>query len=73
MLRRFIQKHQKWAIDERCQCGHPRTEHGILMSQIGEVVMQQDGLGRCQVSDCHCDKFRRHGWVFEDEPPSTGR
>jgi hypothetical protein len=29
-MRRFIHKHQKWAVDERCQCGHPKGLHGGL-------------------------------------------
>ena len=26
-MRRFIQKYGRWAVGERCQCGHARAEH----------------------------------------------
>jgi hypothetical protein len=68
-MRRYIQKHGKWATDERCQCGHARAEHDVLVSQRGEQTVRQDGLGRCRADDCQCRKFRRFGWIFENQPP----
>jgi hypothetical protein len=64
-MRRFIQKHQKWAVDERCQCGHARAQHGGLDFVVGGHAVHQDGLGKCQAAGCDFAKFRRHGWVFE--------
>jgi hypothetical protein len=66
-MRRFIQKHQKWAVDERCQCGHGRAQHGGLDIVVRGQVVHQHGLGKCGIGGCDCAKFRRHGWVFEGE------
>jgi hypothetical protein len=66
-MRRFIQKHQKWAVDERCQCGHGKALHGGREVQVRGQAVHQQGLGKCGVGGCACAKFRRHGWVFEGE------
>jgi hypothetical protein len=69
-MRRFIQKHRKWAVDERCQCGHPKAQHGGLDMEVRGQVAHQDGLGKCGAPGCECAKFRRAGWVFEGEQQS---
>ena len=33
-MRRFVQKHKRWAVDERCQCGHPKARHGGLDIEV---------------------------------------
>jgi hypothetical protein len=66
-MRRFIQKHKKWAVDERCQCGHAKTQHGGLDIEVRGQAVYQEGLGKCSPAGCDCAKFRKHGWVFEDE------
>jgi hypothetical protein len=64
-MRRFIQKHRKWAVDERCQCGHGKAQHGGLEIEVREETVYQAGLGECAIPQCPCAKFRRLGWVFE--------
>ena len=66
-MRRFIQKYQKWAVDERCQCSHARGQHGGLEVRVRGRAVHQEGLGRCGAAGCDCAKFRRLGWVFEGE------
>jgi hypothetical protein len=69
-MRRFIQKYQKWAVDERCQCSHARGQHGGLEVRVRGRAVHEQGLGRCDAAGCDCAKFRRSGWVFEGEQPA---
>ena len=66
-MRRFIQKYQKWAVDERCQCGHAKGQHGGLEVRVRGRAVHEQGLGKCGGAGCDCAKFRRSGWVFEGE------
>jgi hypothetical protein len=66
-MRRFIKQHKKWAVDERCQCGHGKPLHRGLGIEVRGQAVHQGGLGKCGASGCDCVKFRRHGWVFEGE------
>src|SRR3954466_8762929 len=61
LLRRFIQKYGKWAVGERCQCGHAKTEHKAL------VEGQADGVAGCVAAGSACAQFRRLRWIFEEE------
>jgi hypothetical protein len=58
-MRRFIQKYQKWAVDERCQCSHGKGQHGGLEVRVRGRAVHEEGLGRCGATDCECAKFRR--------------
>jgi hypothetical protein len=69
-MRRYIHKYRKWAVDERCQCGHARSGHKVLVSPLYGGARSQDVLGGCSVQGCGCARFRRHLWVFEGEPPA---
>ena len=69
-MRRFIQKYQKWAVDERCQCSHARGQHGGLEVRVRGRAVREQGLGKCGGAGCDCAKFRRSGWVFEGEQPA---
>jgi len=69
-MRRFIQKYQKWAVDERCQCSHAKGQHGGLEVRVRGRAVHEEGLGRCGAAGCDCAKFRRSGWVFEGEQPA---
>jgi hypothetical protein len=60
-MRRFIQKHK------RCRCGQAKTQHGGLDIEVRGQAVHQEGLGECGAAGCDCAKFRRHGWVIEDE------
>jgi hypothetical protein len=71
-VRRYIHKHKKWAVGERCQCGHGRAGHDDLEVLLNGQAKVQQGLGNCRVAGCTCPKFRRSGWVFEGEPEGDG-
>ena len=49
------------------QCVHPKAQHGGLEIQVRERAVHQEVLGKCSAAGCDCVRFRRHGWVFEDE------
>ena len=72
-MRRYIHKYGKWAVDERCQCGHARSGHEALVAPGGGRAERQEGLGRCGIEGCRCARFRRHLWVFEGEQAVGGR
>ena len=42
-------------VDERCSCGHVRTEHASRFDV---------GNGPCTHLDCGCNQFTWSGWVF---------
>jgi hypothetical protein len=65
-MRRSIEK-LKWSVDERCQCGHAKAQHGGLEVQLRGQAVHQEGLGKCSATGGECVKFRRSGWVFEGE------
>ena len=68
-MRRFIHKYGKWAVGERCQCGHARADHAARVVQIGDQSDRKEGLGPCAAAECRCAQFRRGRWIFEGERP----
>lgn len=48
---------EKEVVDERCYCGHLKSEHRA-------TVFDVEGHGSCK--ECSCDRFTWFGWVFAD-------
>ena len=46
---------EKTVVDERCYCGHLKSEHGPY-----------DAVGYRACLQCGCRRFVWYGWVFED-------
>lgn len=44
-------------VDERCYCGHLRTEHSTLLAP---------GHGPCPIKKCDCAKFTWKSYVLSD-------
>lgn len=59
-----------YVMDEMCQCGHLKSDHGSLLvslrhSQGRKLRLRDDGS--CCKQDCHCTKFRWIRFVYTDE------
>lgn len=52
---------EKVVTDERCYCGHLKSEHlGSMEAGLGHVGQYLS----CSV--CSCDRFTWYGWIFSD-------
>lgn len=67
-MRVWINNPGQWAVDEKCVCGHLRSEHGsrVLNDHLLPIV-RLENLGNCCHRNmvCECRRFRWAAWVFE--------
>jgi hypothetical protein len=67
-MKKFIRRAGQYAVDERCACGHPKSEHGSTVCCKGAVSIRMPGKGNCcckvKGGRCKCPQFRWVGWIF---------
>jgi len=68
-MKKFIRLANKVAVDERCVCGHPKSDHGSVLCCKGNlrIRMANDGSCCCRMTEkgpCPCPHFRWAGWIF---------
>jgi hypothetical protein len=61
----FLPDTGQTAIDERCDCGHARSEHDDRYTTYGGRAVDLPGLGRCCEPGCACGRFHFHCWIVE--------
>lgn len=49
------------SIEDRCECGHSRSEHRDTWARIGTKIYRHEGYGRCGAASCPCYQFRWAG------------
>jgi hypothetical protein len=57
-------------IDEQCECGHLRSDHGVTTDTGGVhpenlTDYEMAGGGKCRAKDCGCGIFTWKSWVYE--------
>lgn len=59
-----------YVMDEMCQCGHLKSDHGSLTVKLRQSQGRSYRLpddGSCCAPGCGCKKFRWARFVFTDE------
>jgi hypothetical protein len=57
-----------YVVDERCECGHPKREHGSVLKKLPEnKLLRVPNDGSCCSGQCACTHFRWAGWVTATE------
>ena len=64
-MRLILPETGETASDERCVCGHPRSDHDDRYAIFGDEAVNVPGLGRCCVPGCGCGRFRFDSWIIE--------
>lgn len=56
-----------FVVDEMCQCGHLKSEHGSLLHKIKDTLVREANDGSCCSGKCGCRRFTftRHVTVEE--------
>jgi hypothetical protein len=58
---------RQWADDERCRCGHARSDHDDCWTTHAGEAVRVPGKGRCDAPDCPCRRFRFASWIFHED------
>lgn len=53
---------EKKVVDERCYCGHLKSEHHSVSQSTSEYLYRHEN--ECKL--CLCRQFTWYGWIFED-------
>jgi len=70
MLKVFYSRQlDDFVVNEMCQCGHFKSEHGSLVKKIRQTLLRQPSEGNCCSSHCDCDckQFTFARYVTADE------
>jgi hypothetical protein len=68
LLRLLLPETGQVATDERCSCGHPRSEHDDRFATFDDEAVRVPGGGRCCEPGCACQRFRFASWIVEPLP-----
>lgn len=64
----FSRQLQDYVVDEMCECGHLKSDHGSLNRRINDrVVRLSRDEGSCCKGKCKCPHFTWERWVTADE------
>lgn len=54
--------------DERCTCGHLKSEHSGRRHAVGKGAVSVVGHGQCRATDeCACSQFTWASFVMKDD------
>jgi hypothetical protein len=53
-----VHGHNHLIMEERCDCGHLRSEHLHLHLKVGRKTYSREGYGACSKESCSCKRFR---------------
>jgi hypothetical protein len=67
-IRLFLPEVHRWADDERCECGHARTEHDDVWTSFHDQAVRVEGRGRCCEDGCACRRFKFDSWISKERP-----
>jgi len=70
MLKVFYSRQlNDFVVNEMCQCGHLKSDHGSLARKIYQTIVRQPNDGNCCSSNCNCDcnQFTFARFVTADE------
>ncbi len=59
-----------FVVDEMCQCGHLKSEHGSLLHKIKGTLIREANDGGCCSGHCECRQFRFARYVAVEERAS---
>lgn len=59
----YSNQREDWVVDERCRCGHAKSEHGSRTRKTGDKLFREHDHGSCCADDCDCEQFRWAGWI----------
>lgn len=54
---RYSKAHKDYIVDELCQCGHLRRDHGSKSRRVGESLCRLPQHGNCCSGQCACPRF----------------
>jgi hypothetical protein len=66
-MRLFVPERRRFAHDERCRCGHPRSEHDDRWATYNGAAVNVPGKGRCDAAGCACAGFKFEAWIFDED------
>lgn len=56
-----------FVVDEMCECGHLKSDHGSLNVRLDESIVREPNDGSCCAGSCHCEKFTFARFVTLEE------
>jgi hypothetical protein len=65
-----VHGHSHLTMEERCDCGHLRSEHLHLHLKVGRKTYCREGYGACSQPNCPCKRFR---WIQSVVVPEQSR
>jgi hypothetical protein len=69
----YLPEAGRHAVDERCTCGHPRSEHDDQIVCYRGLAVSVPGRGRCCEAGCSCRRFKWAAWVLSAKVRKTAR
>jgi hypothetical protein len=63
----FSRRAGLWVVDEVCQCGHARKDHGSKLIRCDARQVRQSNEGSC-TRDCDCKAFTWASWAYAKVP-----
>ncbi len=64
----FSRQLQSFVVDEMCECGHSKSEHGSKLRKLpGNRFIRLVEEGNCCNMICSCSQFTWKGWVIADK------
>jgi len=63
----FSRQLDAFVVNEMCECGHLKTDHGSKLHRRQTTMIREPNGGNCCSSDCACDRFTFARFVTADE------
>lgn len=58
-------------VDEKCECGHSKSEHGSQSRAKNGEFLRLPHEGSCCGDLCACSQYTWAGWITEEEATET--
>ena len=58
---------QDYVIDEMCECGHKKSEHGSMLHKMRRKFHRESNGGSCCSGPCKCKRFTFARFITVEE------